>query len=118
MTNNATTFQIFRKPRAALDTIPAFQPAIKRAPAPRPSTGSYYKQQGLDAVKEAVRIELGIGPADFKRNGYSKNIRCRNPEHEHDNKPSAGWHKDGFCKCFYCGGMFTAIHMAEWLDID
>ena len=114
-------FPAISQARAVLNTLAAFEPTIKRAPAPRPSTESYHDQGGFDAVKEAVRIALGIGLADFKRNGNSKNIRCRNPKHEKDESPSAGWHKDGFCKCFKCNGpndTFSAIQLAEWLSID
>ena len=80
-----------------------------------------HDQSGWDTVKDAIRIELGIGPADFKSNGFSKNFRCRNPEHEHDDTRSAGWHKDGYCKCFKCHGpgeSFNAMQMATWLNID
>ena len=107
--------------RAALAALPSFEPRLKRVPPRKPTTVIDHGQSGWDTVKDAIRIELGIGPADFKSNGFSKNFRCRNPEHEHDDTRSAGWHKDGYCKCFKCHGpgeSFNAMQMATWLNID
>ena len=71
-------------------------------------------QAGWDAVKEAIHIALGLD--HFKSNGISKKFCCRNPLHEEE-EASAGWHKDGYYKCFYCGA-FNAKGVAEWLGID
>ena len=101
--------------RAALDALPKFVPGIKQKPVQRISAGTDHDQQGWDAVKEVIRIALGV--ERFKSNGYSKNIRCPNPLHE-DKTPSAAWHKDGYCTCHACGESFNAKQVAEWLDID
>ena len=87
---------------AALNALPSFEPLIKRTPPRKPTNVIDHGQSGWDTVKKATRIDLGIGPADFKSNGFSKNFRCRNPEHEAKN-PSAGWHEGGYLKCFSCG---------------
>ena len=101
--------------RAALAALPKFVPGIKQKPVQRISAGTDHDQQGWDAVKEVIRIALGV--ERFKSNGYSKNIRCPNPLHE-DKTPSAAWHKDGYCTCHACGESFNAKQVAEWLDID
>ena len=103
--------------RAALDALPKFSPRIQRRPVRKLSTEIDHDQQDWDAVKEAIRIALGIGLDDFNRKGFSKNFRCLNPHHE-DKTPSAAWHKDGFYKCFGCGEILNAKQMAERLDID
>ena len=89
--------------RAALEALPKFVPGIKQKPVQRISAGTDHDQQGWDAVKEVIRIALGV--ERFKSNGYSKNIRCPNPLHE-DKTPSAAWHKDGYCTCHACGESF------------
>ena len=101
--------------RAALDTLPAFLPKIKRQRVRNSITKTDHDQAGWDAVNEAVRIALGVDR--FKSNGYSKNIHCPNPRHE-DKNPSAAWHKDGYCTCFSCGETFNTKQVAEWLGID
>ena len=103
--------------RAALAALPRFSPRIKPQTVQQPSREIDHGQQGWDAVKEAIRIALGVGVEDFNRKGFSKNFRCLNPHHE-DKTPSAAWHKDGFYKCFGCGETLNAKHMAERLDID
>ena len=42
--------------RAALDALPRFQPSIKRKPAPIPAVEMADNGDGLDAVKEAIRL--------------------------------------------------------------
>ena len=101
--------------RAALDALPKFSPRIQRRPVQRLSSEINHDQPGWDAVKEAIRLALGIDR--FKANGYSKNIRCLNPLHE-DKTPSAAWHKDGYCTCHGCGDTYNAKQVAEWLGID
>ena len=101
--------------RAALDALPKFSPRIQRRPVQRLSSEIDHDQAGWDAVKEAIRLALGIDR--FKANGYSKNIPCPNPLHE-DKTPSAAWHKDGYCTCHACGESFNAKQVAEWLGID
>ena len=101
--------------RAALDALPTFLPRIQRKAVHKPFTEIGHNQEGWDAVKEAIRLELGVD--HFKANGFSKNISCPNPQHE-DKTPSAAWHKDGFYKCFGCGETLNAKEMAERLDID
>ena len=103
--------------RAALDALPKFSPRIQRRPVRKLSTEIDHDQQDWDAVKEAIRIALGIGLDDFNRKGFSKNFRCLNPHHE-DKTPSAAWHKDGFYKCFGCGEELNAKEMAERLGIE
>ena len=103
--------------RTALDALPKFSPSIKERSVHQPSTGIGHGQQGWDAVKEAIRIALGVGVEDFNRKGFSKNFRCLLPHHE-DKTPSAAWHKDGFYKCFGCRETLNAKEMAERLDID
>ena len=100
--------------RTALDTLPTFLPRIQRKPIHKQFTESGPDQEGWDAVKEAIRLEVGVD--HFKANGFSKNISCPNPQHE-DKTPSAGWHKKGYLKCFTCG-TFHAKQVAEWLGID
>ena len=101
--------------RAALDALPKFSPGIEQRPVRKPSTKIDHDQQGWDAVKEAVRISLGV--TRFKSNGFSKNIRCPNPLHE-DKTPSAAWHKSGYCTCHACAESFNAKQVAEWLGIE
>ena len=101
--------------RAALDALPKFSPRIQRRPVRKLSNEIDPDRGGWDAVKEAIRIALGV--ERFKSNGYSKNIRCPNPLHE-DKTPSAAWHKDGYCTCHACGESFNAKQVAEWLGID
>ena len=101
--------------RAALDALPEFQPKIRRKPARQSRWEPGLNSQGWEAVKEAIRTELGV--MGFNRKGYSKNFSCPNPKHT-DRRPSAGWHRDGYCKCFTCGGTFNAKTVAEWLGID
>ena len=103
--------------RAALDALPKFSPRIQRRPVRKLSTEIDHDQQDWDAVKEAIRIALGIGLDDFNHNGFSKNFRCLNPHHE-DKTPSAAWHKDGFYKCFGCEEELNAKEMAERLGIE
>ena len=103
--------------RAALDALPKFSPRIQRRPVRQLSTEIDHDLQDWDAVKEAIRIALGIGLDDFNRKGFSKNFRCLNPHHE-DKTPSAAWHKDGFYKCFGCGEELNAKEMAERLGIE
>ena len=69
--------------RAALDALPKFSPRIQRRPVQRLSSEIDHDQPGWDAVKEAIRLALGIDR--FKANGYSKNIPCPNPLHEDKN---------------------------------
>ena len=101
--------------RAALDALPKFSPGIEQGPVRTPSPEIDHDQQGWDAVKEAIRIALGV--TRFKSNGFSKNIRCPNPLHE-DKTPSAAWHKGGYCTCHACAESFNAKQVAEWLGID
>ena len=101
--------------RAALDALPKFSPRIQRRPVQRLSSEIDHDQPGWDAVKEAIRLALGIDR--FKANGYSKNIPCPNPLHE-DKNPSAAWHKGGYCTCHGCGDTYNAKQVAEWLGID
>ena len=102
--------------RAALDALPSFLPSIKRERVQKQFTRIDHDQPGWDAVKEAIKIALGVDR--FKSNDYSrKNISCPNPQHE-DKNPSAGWHKDGYCTCHACGETFNAKQVAEWLGID
>ena len=101
--------------RAALDVLPKFSPGLKQKPVRQLSSEIDHDQPGWDAVKEAIRLALGIDR--FKANGYSKNIPCPNPLHE-DKTPSAAWHKDGYCTCHACGESFNAKQVAEWLGID
>ena len=103
--------------RAALAALPKFSPRIQRRPVRKLSNEIDPDRGGWDAVKEAIRIALGIGLDDFNRNGFSKNFRCLNPNHE-DKTPSAAWHKDGFYKCLGCGEELNAKEMAERLGID
>ena len=103
--------------RAALEALPTFLPRIQHERVDKPSREIDHDQPGWDAVKEAIRIALGIGLEDFNRKGFSKNFRCLNPHHE-DKTPSAAWHKDGFYKCFGCEEQLNAKDMAERLDID
>ena len=100
--------------RAALDALPTFLPRIQRKPVHKPSREIGHNQEGWGAVKEAIRLELGVD--HFKANGFSKNISCSNPRHE-DKTPSAGWHEGGYLTCFTCG-TFHAKQVAEWLSID
>ena len=100
--------------RTALDTLPTFLPRIQQKPVHKQFTESGPDQEGWDAVKEAIRLEVGVD--HFKANGFSKNISCPNPRHE-DKTPSAGWHEGGYLTCFTCG-TFHAKQVAEWLGID
>ena len=97
--------------RAALDALPTFLPRIQRKPVHKPFTEIGHNQEGWGAVKEAIRLELGVD--HFKTNGFSKNISCPNPRHE-DKTPSAGWHEGGYLTCFTCG-TFHAKQVAEWV---
>ena len=73
--------------RAALAALPTFLPNIKRTPVRRLPSEIDHDRQGWDAVKETIRIALGV--TQFKANGYSnKNIPCPNQDHE-DRNPSA-----------------------------
>ena len=101
--------------RAALAALPKFSPSIKQKPVQRLSSEIDHDQPGWDAVKEAIRLALGL--THFKANGYSKNIPCPNPDHD-DKTPSAAWHKAGYCTCHGCGETFNAKQVAEWLGID
>ena len=100
--------------RAALAALPRFSPRIKPQTVQQPSREIGHNQEGWGAVKEAIRLELGVD--HFKANGFSKNISCSNPRHE-DKTPSAGWHEGGYLTCFTCG-TFHAKQVAEWLSID
>ena len=94
-----------------------FGPRIQRKHGTQnhPHSNTGHNQEGWGAVKEAIRLELGVD--HFKTNGYSrKNISCLNPQHE-DKYPSAGWHEGGYLKCFSCGA-FHAKDAAKWLVID
>ena len=101
--------------RAALDALPTFLPSIKHKPVWKPPIEIDHDQQGWDAVKEVIRIALGV--ERFKSNGFSKNIRCPNPLHE-DKTPSAAWHKGGYCTCHACAESFNAKQVADWLGIE
>ena len=103
--------------RAALAALPKFSPRIQRRPVRKLSTEIDPDRGGWDAVKEVIRIALGIGLDDFNHKGFSKNFHCLNSHHD-DKTPSAAWHKDGFYKCFGCGEILNAKEMAERLDID
>ena len=78
-------------------------------------------ESGLDAVNDAICAILGIGPGDFKSNGYSPNLCCIIKAHEGDKEnPSAGWHKDSHFKCLKCHGpreFLNTIEAAEILEI-
>ena len=101
--------------RAALNALPRFEPRLKRTPQRKPASEIVQDQSGWEAVKDAIRIALGVD--HFKPNGFSPNFSCRIPGHEPDNSPSAAWHKDGYYKCFYCG-TFNAKDTADFLKID
>ena len=100
--------------RAALDALPKFSPGLKQKSVERLSSEIDHDQPGWDAVKEAIRLALGV--EDFNRKGFSKNFHCLNPHHD-DKTPSAAWHEDGFYKCFSYG-TFNSKQVAEWLGID
>ena len=103
--------------RAALDALPRFQPRLKRKPAAKSLAPVDSNQEGWDAVNEAITNKLGLIASDFKPSGYTKkNFSCLNPQHE-DEEASAGWSRDGFYKCFYCGKI-DSWQVAEWLNID
>ena len=100
--------------RAALGALPRFEPNLKRKKAVKPASAIDCHDERWGAVNEANRIALGV--TYFKANGFSKNIRCPNPDHE-DKTPSAALHKDGFCTCQVCG-TFNSKQLADWVDID
>lgn len=101
--------------RAALEALPAFLPQIESQPAPKISAPRGYNDPRWDAVKEAIRLALGV--TDYNHKGFSKkHFRCLDRQHD-DPGPSANWHRDGFCHCFGCGKDFNAKEMAEFLHI-
>ena len=103
--------------RAALDALPEFVPGIKRPPLRKISPTADHDQGRWDAVNEAIRIKLGLGPSDFKGKGFTKkNFHCVNPQHD-NKKASAGWSRDGNYKCFACDDV-DSWQVAEWLGID
>ncbi|MCY3781781.1 MAG: toprim domain-containing protein [Chloroflexi bacterium] len=110
-------FPDFPAARAALDSLPRFVPRLKCKPAAKPLAPLDSNQAGWDAVNEAITNKLGLIASDFKPNGFTKkNFRCVNPQHE-DKEASAGWSRNGFYKCFYCGKI-DSWQIAEWLKID
>ena len=56
--------------RAALDALPAFLPQIEREPAPNTSLPDGRNDPRWDAIKEAVRIVLGV--TNYGHKGFSK----------------------------------------------
>ena len=101
--------------RSALEALPAFLPQIEPKPALKISTPGGHNDPRWDAIKEAVRIALGVH--DYNRKGFSKKkFRCLDLHHD-DPEASANWHRDGFCHCFGCGKDFNAKQMADWLGI-
>ncbi|MCE2471830.1 MAG: hypothetical protein J4G18_08005 [Anaerolineae bacterium] len=102
--------------RVALDALPTFLPRIDEPePAPRISLAGGSNDPRWDAVKEAVRLALGV--TDYNHKGFSKKFfRCYDRQHD-DLDASAQWHRDGFCKCHGCGKTFNAKQMAEFLNI-
>ena len=108
--------------RAALEALPRFEPPLKRKRTAKPAVTAKGNEEGWEAVKEAIRIMLGIEPGDFKPNGYSHDRCCIIKEHKGDKeRPSAAWHRNGHFKCFKCHGpgeSLNTIETAERLGID
>lgn len=103
--------------RAALEALPRFEPRLKPKPAAKPLAPPDSKAEGWDGVNDAITHRPGLIASDFKASGFTKKYFCRlNPQHE-DKEASAGWSREGFYKCFYCGKI-GSWQVEEWLNID
>mgnify|MGYP005855754537 CR=1 FL=1 len=59
---------------------------------------------------------FGTPSPNFKSNGFTKNVTCPMGTHD-DEHPSAGFTRDGLCKCFTCG-THSPLHVARALGIE